>query len=124
MKNLKKISLIPSLILYSQLSSAMDRSLTISPDKAVVFRNSISEFVVLTDSGRIVHLDANKIRDMIEPLAGAMPLNELEILVHRETDEIIISDRNNINIYTDIRELSQCCPNLRSIYRETDSSGF
>lgn len=109
MKSLK-FTTIPSLV-FATILSLSDSALAESSVQKYVLNGK--NLVVFTASGRPVSLDANKIKEEILPQNGEpTPDTTLEIYVHDETEEVWITNRGSINVFTDLIELGNCCPNL------------
>jgi hypothetical protein len=116
-----KLALAPSLFMFSALSSASEANLRLTKGMSGELTKSIDTVTIISSAGIPIKLNANEIRQQVIAQVGMKPINDLEIQVHDENNEIIITDRSRIIIHTDISELRQCCvngvgPNTRSTY--------
>lgn len=106
--------LIPGILIFSGLVSA-DTYETLAQGKSQIINRNAETITIISNNGEIVSLDAKKILETIAPFSGGADLTKLEIFVHDELDDILISNRERLHILTNIDELKQCCPNLRSV---------
>lgn len=110
---MKKIKLIigPSLFLFSTLASAIESDIVLTKGMSGEISTETNSVTIISKSGEPIILNAQTIREQMINQNGIQPYSELEIQIHDENDEIIITDRSRIIIHTDISELRQCCVN-------------
>ena len=97
--------------LYSLISAAGDTNIVLTKGMSSTISDSNKYVTIISENGIPVKLSTEDIRNKIVAKVGSRPISELELQIHDEENEIIITDRTRIIIKTDLRELRTCCIN-------------
>lgn len=113
MKKFSKNLILPSIIISTIASaSGSDNETTLTKGMTTRFGEASDSITIITNNGEPIILKRELIENQLRPHIGNRPIHSLEIQVHDENNEIIITDRSRLIMRTDIQGLVKCCINV------------